>query len=196
MFLCVPASRSRVGNRNPEEGLRPPGNVCRHCWGTCIRSVEGYAAERAGASEKSQAWLQETQTKCSDQLVRGRPHLPRQLIEGTVGKPASTSCRERLLDIVLVWLRMQTTLTPAIREMFRGSEPPAPEINSEVLRALVRDALSKGVVSSACFLAEKLMLQADVTAADVVLFSKVFSLPPRAERWMKRAITWPSLTRI
>ena len=73
---------------------------------------------------------------------------------------------------------MQTTLTPALREMFSTSESgghpqPSGIVVSETLRALVRDALSKGIVSSACFIAEKLMLQPDVTAADVVLFSKV-----------------------
>ena len=77
-----------------------------------------------------------------------------------------------------------TTLTPLMSKLIFGAATSAVPFgkancdtvapDSDTLRVMVHDALSKGVFSTACFLAEMLTRQADVTKADIILFAQTY----------------------
>jgi len=70
-----------------------------------------------------------------------------------------------------------TTLTPMMKGVFSntGTVPGGCSVSStETLRALVSDALAKGVGETSCILAEALMRQPAVTKADIVQFARTY----------------------
>lgn len=65
-----------------------------------------------------------------------------------------------------------TTLTPQLNRLFTNGSNATSQ--TDVLRSLIQDALSKGVFTTACYISEKLMRQPDVNSADIVLFARTY----------------------
>ena len=74
-----------------------------------------------------------------------------------------------------------TTLTPLMKGVFSDASSKASTTTAS-LRALVADAVGKGIWSTGCYLAEALLRQPDATQADVVQFARTYFMSGEPRR--------------